>query len=221
MDISALIVAKSDQLNADDLVSGPITVQVLDVAVRTGEQPVTVVIGGGHRPWKPSKTALRVLAKAWGKEDARAWIGKWLTLFRDDTVKWAGVAVGGIRVAAMSHIERRIVLSLAETKGKKITHTVEILKPPTTMPSNLQEHVIAYQACDSLERFAALEAERNRHWATLSKDDKARLKVAADACKARLDKPAAPPADEPPMTLDEAARDAARESNPDSHQHGD
>ena len=59
-DITPLLAAKSDQLNADDLIAGPITVRVVSARITGGmEQPVTVELDGGHRPWKPCKTTMR------------------------------------------------------------------------------------------------------------------------------------------------------------------
>ena len=129
MDISQYIKAKSDQLNADDLIGGPITVQVQRVTPGNSEQPVVVHVSGGHCPWKPSKTALRVLSHAWGVETDE-WVGRWVELYRDESVKWAGKEVGGIRVAGMSHIAKAITLSLAESKGKKKAERVRVLKAP-------------------------------------------------------------------------------------------
>lgn len=128
LDVSRTIVAKSDQLNADDLISGPITVQVTNVSVVDGDQPVSVSITGGHQPWKPCKTMRRVLVHGWGA-DASAWVGRWMTLYRDPVVKFGGDQVGGIRVSSMSDIPRRIEVSLSATKGKKSKHMIDVLKP--------------------------------------------------------------------------------------------
>lgn len=126
-DVSDTIVAKSDQLNADDLVSGPIQVTITGVKRRSDEQPISVEITGGHRPWLPCKTMRRVLVSAWGK-DATQWTGKSVILMRDPDVKWAGEKVGGIRVMAMSHIPKRLELALAASgKAKKLV-TIEVLK---------------------------------------------------------------------------------------------
>lgn len=130
MDVSPYIRAKSDQLNADDLLGGPITVQIVRVTEGNREQPVTVHISGGHCPWKPSKTALRVLAYAWGT-DTEAWVGRWVELYRDASVKWAGQEVGGVRIKAMSHIPTPLTLHLAESKGKKKAERVSVLRAPT------------------------------------------------------------------------------------------
>jgi hypothetical protein len=130
LDVTPHIQAKSDQLNADDLIGGAITVQVVDVS-ETGasDQPVAVRISGNHMPWKPCKTMRRLLVAAWGS-DASKWHGRWMRLFRDERVKWAGVEVGGIRVAALSDIDAGgLCLSLAVTRGKKVAHEVALLSP--------------------------------------------------------------------------------------------
>ena len=121
-DVSDTIVARSDQLNADDLISGPITVTITGVKRCSDEQPLAVEITG-HQPFKPCKTMRRVLITAWGK-DATKWTGKTLILYRDAKVKWGGEVVGGIRIQAMSHISANLEVSLAETRGKKKMVTV-------------------------------------------------------------------------------------------------
>jgi hypothetical protein len=127
MDLSQNIVPKSDQLNAEDLLTGPLTVTVAEVRKGSAEQPVVIeLVETPGRPFKPSKTVLRVLVKAWGKESS-AYIGRRMTLFRDPTVKWAGAAIGGIRVSHLSHIERRFELALTETRGKRVVTTIEPL----------------------------------------------------------------------------------------------
>ena len=129
MDVSEFIKAKSDQLNADDLIGGPITVRIEGVSKGNADQPVVIKISGGHQPWKPCKTTLRVLVAAMGA-DTTKWVGTWAQLFRDEHVKWAGVEVGGIRIKALSSIDQRTTLSLTETRGRKIQHTVEPLQSP-------------------------------------------------------------------------------------------
>jgi hypothetical protein len=137
LDISKTLVAKSDQLNADDLIAGDVIVRITGVSAGDGEQPVIVSITGGHKPWKPCKTMRRVLAHGWGT-DASAWVGKGLKLYRDADVKWAGSAIGGIRIRAMTDIPGAILLQLAETKGgKKLPHRVEVLRMASdVMPLN-------------------------------------------------------------------------------------
>lgn len=125
-DMSMVILAKSDQLSADDLLAGPLTITITNVAVRPGtEQPVTIEYDGGvGRPWKPCKSMSRVLVAAWGA-DAKAYAGRSVTLYRDPGVKWGGMEVGGIRISHMSHIEREMVMPLTATKGVKKAHKVK------------------------------------------------------------------------------------------------
>lgn len=114
---------KSDQLNAEDLLTGPVTVIVDAVHVGEGEQqPVTIGISG-HKPYKPCKTMRRLLVVLWGS-DAAQWIGRQLTLFCDPAVKWAGQNVGGIRISHMSHISEPKTMMLSESKGKRKPVTV-------------------------------------------------------------------------------------------------
>lgn len=127
--IAHTLVTKSDQLNADDIVGGPITVQITGVTVvDSKEQPVVVAIAG-YRPWKPCLTMRKLLAFAWG-ERFTPWIGRWVTLYRDPTATWANVEVGGIRVQAMSDIKAPFTVALNEKKGKKKPITVAVLTPP-------------------------------------------------------------------------------------------
>lgn len=132
-DLSRTIVAKSDQLNAEDLLSGPMTATVVDVRVSdTPDQPVSVVLSGGHQPYKPCKSMRRLLIFAWGK-NGRDWVGRSMTLYTDPDVTWGGVKVGGIRVSALSHIDNDFVLALSEKKGKrKPVHVkrLAVVSPP-------------------------------------------------------------------------------------------
>lgn len=129
IDVSPAAVPKSDQLNADDLIAGDITVRIVGVHHKAGEQPVTIEIDG-RRPYKPCKGMIRVLIEGWGKNGA-TWIGKWLTLYRNPKVKWGGDPVGGIQIKAMSDIKAGFVFMLTETRGKKVPHHVAKLTPPT------------------------------------------------------------------------------------------
>lgn len=125
LNVSDTIVPKSDQLNADDLITGPVTVQVTGVKRGDKEQPIAIEIAG-HRPYKPCKSMRRVLIYAW-TEDASKWIGKRMTLYRDPEVLWAGVKVGGIRISHLSGIDKPLDISLTVTRGKKANCTVKPL----------------------------------------------------------------------------------------------
>ena len=121
--IAKTIVPKSDQLNAEDLLNGSITVKVLDVKQGAADQPVIIEIDGNRQPYKPCKTMRKVLVNLWS-DRASTWIGKRLTLYADPNVKWGGVAVGGIRISHMSDIKEKTVLMLSETRGKRAPVTI-------------------------------------------------------------------------------------------------
>ena len=122
MDISKELVAKSDQMNAIDL-ARDVTVTILDVFKGQSDKRVHIVtdIYGTERPFKPSKTVLRDIAQAWGLE-SQVWVGRRLTLFNDTTVLWAGQESGGIRVRAMSDIDKAFEAkhAISRTKSEKV-----------------------------------------------------------------------------------------------------
>ena len=120
------ITPKSDQLNADSLMAGPITVTVTDVRRGSTEQPIDIHISGGHQCWKPCKSMRRILITAWG-DNGKSWIGKSMTLYCEPSVKFGGVAVGGIRVSALSDIDSDLAISLTTTRGKRSPYTVKKL----------------------------------------------------------------------------------------------
>lgn len=107
-DIRTTLEAKSDQLNATDIMGFDLVIRVRSVTVGgSKEQPISVYFeGDNNRPWKPSKGMRRVLAAGWGFETDN-WIGKSVKLHFDSSVKYAGKEVGGIRIKAMSDIDQR------------------------------------------------------------------------------------------------------------------
>lgn len=128
MDISETIVPKSDQLNAEDLLTGPRTFTVAEVKKGSAEQPVDIhLIEFPGRPFRPSKTVRRILVNAWGPE-ASAYVGRRMTLYRDPNVKFGGMDVGGIRVSHLSHIDKPISVALTVSRGKRQPYTVQPLK---------------------------------------------------------------------------------------------
>ena len=129
------IVPKSDQLNADDLVAGPVTITVERVKRSSApDQPLDVMFGDETgKAYRPCKTMRKILIFAWGENGAE-WVGKSMTLFCDPSVKWGGVKVGGIRISHLSHIESDISVMLAETKGKKTQVNIKRLKTEKQAP---------------------------------------------------------------------------------------
>lgn len=123
------LAAKSDQLNALDIVGCEPVIRIRDVTVRRGDQPVSIYFDGDNgKPWKPSKGMLRVLAFAWG-EDETKWIGHHAKLYFEPTVVYGGKEVGGIRIRALSNIDKGgILLALAISKQKREPYKVAHLE---------------------------------------------------------------------------------------------
>jgi len=128
MDLSKTIIPKSDQLNADDLISGTKTIKIRDIKGGDDEaQPVSIYFyGDNNKPFKPCKSMRRVLVQLWGA-DGLKYIGRRITLFRDDTVKWAGVEIGGIRISHASHIPESTRVLVTMAKNKRAPMTIEAL----------------------------------------------------------------------------------------------
>lgn len=160
-DMSAVIVPKSDQLNAEDFLAGPQVFAIADVAISPGtEQPVSIRLDGKKRVWRPCKSMSRVLVSAWGP-DARQYMGRSVRLFCDPNVTWGGMKVGGIRISHMSHIEREMVIALTATKGKKVMATIkplviEQVKPAIDNAANwANEHMSMLGQIDTLDGLSA------------------------------------------------------------------
>ena len=127
------IAPKTDQQNFDDYLIGPRTVTITAVKQGSPEQPVSVELAEyPGRPFKPNKSMRRVLVSAWGA-DSTAYVGRRLTLFGNPKVVYGGKAVGGIEIAAMSNLPKRLTLALTETRGKKRSFSVDPL--PDAQPA--------------------------------------------------------------------------------------
>lgn len=153
------IVPKSDQLNAEQLLGGPMTVTVTEVRTSTSEeQPVIVHYEGENgRPYKPCKTMRKLLIFAWG-EDGRQWVGRSMTLYNDASVRFGGMDVGGIRISHLTDIDREIKVSLTATKGKKALHSVLPLEVAAPVPQMSADEVLDVLRSASLQGMAHLES---------------------------------------------------------------
>jgi len=122
---------KSDQLNADDLLGGSITIVITKIKITDGEQPVSVYFkNDNNKPYKPSKTMRRVMLIKWG-DDADSFVGKSMTLYLDPNIKWAGKKVGGVAVSHMSDMKNDDRMLLTSTRGNKESVKIEHLKVKT------------------------------------------------------------------------------------------
>ncbi len=180
--MASAIIPRSDQLNSDDLIAGPITITITEVTIRGGqEQPVSIHYEGDNgKPYKSCKSMNRVLVTAWGP-DAKQYVGRSLTLYRDPAVKWGGMEVGGIRISHMSHLPEPMTMALTATKGSRKPYTVrpmpvaQVIDPKADWPAKLT-------AAATLDDLAAV-------WKSIPKAEKDAHAAAKDARKAELSKP--------------------------------
>ena len=145
------ITPKSDQLNYDDVMAGPLTVTVSGLAMGSPEQPVIVRVtdsatGAALRDYKPCKSMRRVLIAVWG-DKGKDWIGKQMTLVGDSSVMFGGAQVGGIRISHMSGIDKPMNLMLTTTRSKRSGYQVKPLAA-TSAAADSGEHA----APDDLEK---------------------------------------------------------------------
>lgn len=173
MNLAPTIIPKSDQLNADDLITGPITIKVTSLKGSSEpQQPVAIHYEGDNgKPYKPCKSMRRVLVSAWGANGAE-YVGRSMTLYRDDEVAFGGIKVGGIRISHMSHIERDMSMALTVSKAQRKPYTVRIL----TVAASPADRINAAQSLDEL---AAV-------WKSLSADEKVAATEAKDKRKGEL-----------------------------------
>ena len=131
-DMSQVIQPKSDQINADDLISGPMTVTIEFVNINArDEQPVSIKLKGMTKVYRPCKSMARVLVHAYGP-DAAKYAGKSMTLYRDPKVKWGGLDVGGIRISHLSDIDKEMVMMLTQTQKQRAPFKVKPLATTST-----------------------------------------------------------------------------------------
>ena len=117
--LSDTIVPKSDQLNTDDLVTGAITVTILDVRRYASKDQPIGLFTEGRQPYKPCLSMRRVLMEIWGG-DGRKWIGRSLTLYRDDSVSYGkSKNCGGIRISHLSDIDRPVKIMVTTRRAFK------------------------------------------------------------------------------------------------------
>lgn len=124
MDLTRSIEPNSSQVNADDLIASDRTVTITGVEAGSAEQPVFVHLQEiPDRTWRPSKSMRRVLVAAWGPE-ASAYVGRRVTLTRNPDITFGRERVGGIEIAAMSHLDKPLTVALTATRGKRKNFTV-------------------------------------------------------------------------------------------------
>lgn len=135
----------SSQINADDLIGGPITVKITGVKRGSREQPIQIQLDGYDRVYRPGKSMRRVLIAALGDDPAN-WLGTRMTLYRDDTVRFGGIVVGGVRISHLSHVDKDMTFLLTATRGKRSEFHIKRLadEPAKPEPPALTEAEQSY-----------------------------------------------------------------------------
>jgi hypothetical protein len=129
---------KTDQLNADDFISGPMNVKVTAVKIKPkDEQPAIVSFeGDGGKPFKPCLSMRRVLVEIWGGEGDN-WVGQSMTLYNKKDVTNKGQVTGGIRISHMTGITKKTYVTITVRRGQREPWAVEplvIATPATADP---------------------------------------------------------------------------------------
>jgi hypothetical protein len=128
MDISETLAPNSDQLDAIDLLGNPRTFTITKVSKGNAEQPVNIHLAEFPRVWRPGKSMRRVLAACWGT-DASIWVGRRVTLYCDERVRFGNDVVGGTRISHLSHIDKPKSIPLLVSRGKSASFKVELSEP--------------------------------------------------------------------------------------------
>jgi hypothetical protein len=141
-DIQAGIAPRSDQVNADDLIAGPLTVTITGARlVADKDQPWHIDLAEfKDRPFKPCLTMRRLMSKVLGKVPKR-WIGEKMTLYRDPQVKYKQDTVGGARISHFSALTEPETVRLTDKRGSKMDWVVCPIEsePPAPPPPGVSQ----------------------------------------------------------------------------------
>jgi len=125
-DLSATIVIKSDQLNADDLTSVPKIYRITNVCVEKGDpRPLRLTLLGCNVPYMPNLTSRKLLTLAFGF-DSDVLIGKRVSLYKDENVLFGKDVTSGIRINALECKPFRAILNASSRK--KAVFAIESLE---------------------------------------------------------------------------------------------
>lgn len=169
---------RSDQWNADDFVGGPRVFTVAGVKAGSAEQKYDIeLVEGEGRVWRPPLTVLRILISAWGNE-ASAWVGQRVELFRDESIRFGNDAVGGIRIHALTGIDKPLTVALTATRGKRAKHTVQPLTEAPRPAPTFEHEPTAAQVAECTD-----DADLRAWWPVSSPERQAQIKARAAELK--------------------------------------
>lgn len=158
-DMTATIVAKSDQINAADLIGNPRTITIREVRIKGDEdQPVSILIEGDSKAFRPCKGVRRLMVAMWGP-DANKYIGQSLTLYYDSDVTWAGKKEGGIRVSHMTGIDRETVFAMRTSRTATKPYKIQPLKQQAKAAPQPASEPDEWPADDAPDTVASLRGQ--------------------------------------------------------------
>jgi hypothetical protein len=195
-DLSTTVAPKSDQLNSDSLIGGPLTIKITKVSADPSsvEQPILINYAGDDgKPFKPCKSMRRCLINVWGKDGSK-YVGRSMTLYRDPEVQFGGLKVGGIRISHVSHIDAPITMALTATRASRKPFTVKpLIGAVLSISEKMDEDAVKFLIDDygrisTFGEFDALEVARAARWQEhgTTPDHRVKLKAASEAAKRRL-----------------------------------
>lgn len=155
-ELIACAAAKSDQIDADNLIGG-IIMDVTIKAVQRGpsqEQPLQLVLVETEKFYRPSKTMRRALIGCFGDEPSN-WIGKRIRLIRNPETMFGGVKVGGIEVSHAS-ISAPVVLMLSAKRGKKSAVKIDVIPAAKKQEIKHEIHTPEQKAANIAKAKAAI-----------------------------------------------------------------
>jgi len=150
-DLSSTIIAKSDQLNAVDLMAGDKIIKITKITQSaSAEQPISIEYEGGEgRPYKPSLTMRRLLISCMGK-DGDKYIGNSLQLYRNPEITWGKEQCGGIEFSHCTGIDGDISVVLQTGRNKRKRFTVKVLNvEPETIDPAIEEWKLKFSIAET------------------------------------------------------------------------
>lgn len=152
IDLSQMVQANSDQVNAADLVR-PVTVTITRMEHGPDEKQKLNVYTDvfGDKPWRPCLTVRRLLSQLWGTQGA-VYVGRSLTIYNDPSVTFGRDATGGIRVSHMSDIDGTQTVRLPVRRGQMGSFTIKPVVIESTVskiPTDIEARI---DGMDDLEK---------------------------------------------------------------------
>ena len=156
------IAPRSDQVNADDLLAGPITVTITGTRMGDDKRPWFIDLAEfPKRPFKPGVMMRRLMLEIL-KRPTDKWVGERMTLYRDPQVKFKGETVGGVRISHFSKVTKPTAVELTASRDSKIEWVVG----PIESLLSPEEAVYVKEYTPLIENAATLD-ELSQHQAVL------------------------------------------------------